>query len=98
MAATIDELSERTQLPLDIQAAPVLWQARNINKPFEAALKGGFNYLLLDFEAVPTERRAELDGWLAAQVGMPLGREGGRLLYDLQSGPAGIASPLDPRH
>ncbi len=94
VAGVVAALSREVELPVDVQASRWFWAAP-AEAPFEQALAQDYAYMIVDMGGVPQPLRPRLDGWLAAEVGMPLAREGGRLLYDLQRGPAGIASPLD---
>ncbi len=94
VAGVIASLSRELDLPVDVQASQWFWAAP-AEAPYEQALAQGYAYMVVDLGGVPQPLRPRLDGRLAADVGMPLAREGGRLLYDLQRGPAGIASPLD---
>jgi hypothetical protein len=94
VAGVVAALSRELDLPVDVQASQWFWSAP-ADAPYEQALTQGYAYMVVDLGGVPQPLRPRLDGRLAADVGMPLAREGGRLLYDLQRGPAGIASPLD---
>ncbi|HNC99772.1 MAG TPA: hypothetical protein PKW90_26830, partial [Myxococcota bacterium] len=94
VAGVVAALSREVDLPVDVQASQWFWAAP-AEAPFEQALSQGYAYMVVDLGGIPQPLRPRLDGRLAADVGMPLAREGGRLLYDLQRGPAGIASPLD---
>jgi hypothetical protein len=88
-AAVIGALSALTGAPVDAAAAERLWEARSSN-PMADAAAAGWRYLLVDLEAIPPLSRPLLDGWLAERAGMPVARDGVRLLYDLSAGPAGV--------
>jgi hypothetical protein len=83
-------LTSLTGLPVDTQSAASIYAVQNQEESFNLAFSEGTTYLLLDLGAIPEPMRPQLDGWLAAKVGLPLAKEGSRMLYDLQSGPAGI--------
>lgn len=93
-AAFVAQLVGICGLPVDTRAGAAIWGGREVERPVREALAEGYDWLLLDLQAIPEHLRPQVDGWLAAQVGMPLAREGGRLLYDLEAGPGGMASPL----
>ncbi|MDP2311099.1 MAG: hypothetical protein Q8P18_34080 [Pseudomonadota bacterium] len=59
-------------------------------EPLRAAYAAGWRYLLVDLEGLPPLGRPRIDGWLAERAGMPVARDGSRLLYDLSEGPAGV--------
>jgi len=89
-AALIGALTAQTTVPIDIQAARLLWESRPAD-PLRAARDAGWRYLLVDLDALPPLGRPRADGWLAERAGMPVARDGARLLYDLDAGPAGAA-------
>lgn len=85
-AALVRALVGLCDVPVDVSAARVLWEARAL-EAFPAAVAGGWRYLLVDLRGVPSQQRPRLDGYLAERVGMPIARENDRLLYDLTAGP-----------
>ncbi|MDP2311097.1 MAG: hypothetical protein Q8P18_34070 [Pseudomonadota bacterium] len=94
-AALIGALTALTAVPVDIQAAHLLWSSRSGlvqegDEPLRAAYAAGWRYLLVDLEGLPPLGRPRIDGWLAERAGMPVARDGSRLLYDLSEGPAGV--------
>ncbi len=88
-AALIGALTALTTVPVDIQAARLLWSS-HADEPLRAARAAGWRYLLVDLEGLPPLGRPRVDGWLAERAGMPVARDGSRLLYDLTEGPAGV--------
>jgi hypothetical protein len=87
-AALMGELSILADMPVDLEAGPVLWATRG-GDPLEEARRAGFTALLIDERAVASERLPAIDGWLASRVGVAVARHEGRALYDLR--------PLDAR-
>jgi hypothetical protein len=91
-AALIGALSSLTEAPVDVRAAKLV-SAGHAAEPLKAARAAKWRYLLVDLDALPPMSRPRLDGWLAERAGMPVARDGSRLLYDLSTGPAG-AQPV----
>jgi hypothetical protein len=93
-AALVGALTALTGVPVDVAAAQLLWESRE-EDPLKFAAEAGWRYLLVDLDALPPLGRPRLDGWLAQRAGMPVARDGARLLYDLSAGPAGagVVSP-----
>jgi hypothetical protein len=87
-AGVIGALSAVTAAPVDAVAARTLWEGHTA-EPVLAARTAGWRYLVVDLDALPALARPRLDGWLAERAGMPIARDGSRLLYDLSAGPAG---------
>jgi hypothetical protein len=80
-AAALLAVSRLVGLPVDVGASALAWSVR-ARTPFVEGPDASWRYLVVDFDAVPDRERARLDGWLAAQVGVPIARAGGRALYD----------------
>ncbi len=87
-AGIIGALSALADLPVDVQAARIVWEG-HATEPILEARRAGWRYLLVDLEALAPAARPRVDGWLAERAGMPVARDGARLLYDLSEGPAG---------